>query len=351
MITKGTERVGTVVRQSCGMNATCIAYRSSEDADFQFENGVVKTHRQWRPFTKGKIRCVSRKEQSEEDSRTRIGTSRMQKCGMNLTCIAYRGVRDCDFQFEDGYIVTHREWQHFQNGSIDRYSADEKIAQKIGQTKIQKCGLSATCIAYHTYRDCDFRFEDGKEVKHLPWIKFERGVLPYDLRRGLARERVGMKKVQNSGLLATCIAYRSATDCDFQFEDGKLMQHRTWKEFENGAIRHCRRSEDSKERVGISCRQKNGLDAVCVEYHSATDLKVQFPDGKTVEHRAWRGFIQGTVAHPLLPSTRHSDDFYGYTVDRAFDDTHGNVYYRCVNNQTGEKSLQTLSELIPDSGQ
>lgn len=342
-------RVGTVIRQKCGMNAVCTAYRSSKDADFRFENGTVKLHRKWDDFVKRKIQCVSRVD-LEEGSNTRIGMSHMQKCGMNLTCIAYRGVRDCDFQFEDGHVVTHRSWQNFKVGSIARHTADEKTAQKIGQTKMQDCGMNATCITYRTYQDCDFRFEDGKAVEHVPWIKFERGQLPYDQRRSFETERVGQSRIQKCGMKLTCTAYRSATDCDFQFEDGRRMQHRTWKEFLNGAIRYYRRSEDPEVRAGRSFRQKNGLDAVCVEYHSATDITVRFPDGKAVEHRAWRGFIQGTVAHPFLPSTRHSDDFYGYTVDKAFDDTHGNIYYRCVNNQTGEKSLQTLSELIPDSG-
>lgn len=339
-------RVGTVVRQKCGMDAICTVYRSSKDADFRFENGTVKLHRQWDAFIKGKIQCVSRVDH-EEGSNTRIGMSHMQKCGMNLTCIAYRGVRDCDFQFEDGHVVTHRTWQHFKAGSIARHTVDEKTAQKIGQTKMQGCGMSATCIAYRTYQDCNFRFEDGKAVEHVPWIKFERGKLPYDPRRGFTKNRVGQSRIQKCGMKLTCTAYRSATDCDFQFEDGRLIQHRTWREFENGAIRYYRRSEDPKARIGMSVRQKNGLDAVCVEYHSSTDLAVRFPDGKTASHRTWNHFTHGAILHPLFTTYNGSSDFYGYTVAKAFTDESGNVYYRCINNKTGKKSIQTLSDLIP----
>ena len=339
-------RVGTVVRQKCGMDAICTVYRSSKDADFRFENGTVKLHRQWDAFIKGKIQCVSRVDH-EEGSNTRIGMSHMQKCGMNLTCIAYRGVRDCDFQFEDGHVVTHRTWQHFKAGSISRHTADEKTAQKIGQTKMQGCGMSATCIAYRTYQDCNFRFEDGKAVEHVPWIKFERGQLPYDQRRGFGTERVGQSRIQKCGMKLTCTAYRSATDCDFQFEDGRRMQHRTWKEFQNGAIRYYRRSEDPKARIDMSVRQKNGLDAVCVEYHSSTDLAVRFPDGKTASHRTWAHFTHGAILHPLFTTYNGSSDFYGYTVSRACEDASGKVFYRCVDNRTGEKSIRTLEELIP----
>ena len=281
-------RVGTVIRQKCGMNAVCTAYRSSKDADFRFENGTVKLHRKWDDFVKRKIQCVSRVD-LEEGSNTRIGMSHMQKCGMNLTCIAYRGVRDCDFQFEDGHVVTHRTWQNFTAGSIARHTADEKAAQKIGQTKMQGCGMNATCITYRTYQDCDFRFEDGRR-----------------------------------------------------------MQHRSWKEFQNGAIRYYRRSEDPEVRAGRSFRQKNGLDAVCVEYHSATDITVRFPDGKAVEHRSWINFVRGSIQHPLFTTYNGSSDFYGYTVAKAFTDESGNVYYRCTNNETGEKSIQTLEKLLPE---
>ena len=35
-----------------------------------------------------------------------IGKKVMQHCGMNATCIAYRGNKDIDIKFEDGTVVT-----------------------------------------------------------------------------------------------------------------------------------------------------------------------------------------------------------------------------------------------------
>ncbi len=39
-------------------------------------------------------------------------------CGMEATCIAYRGTHDIDVQFEDGTIVEHKSKVSFVRGQI-----------------------------------------------------------------------------------------------------------------------------------------------------------------------------------------------------------------------------------------
>ena len=41
-----------------------------------------------------------------------------------------------------------------------------------------------------------------------------------------------------NGLLATCVAYRSAVDIDIKFEDGTIVEHRTKAQLLNGGILH-----------------------------------------------------------------------------------------------------------------
>ena len=72
-----------------------------------------------------------------------------------------------------------------------------------------------------------------------------------------------------------------------------------------------------------------------------------FEDGKTASHRTWDHFTHGAILHPLFTTYNGSSDFYGYTVRRAFEDASDKVFYRCVDNRTGEKSIRTLEELIP----
>lgn len=42
----------------------------------------------------------------------------------------------------------------------------------------------------------------------------------------------------NNGFNATIIAYRNVTDIDVQFEDGTVVEHRTYQSFKLGKIRN-----------------------------------------------------------------------------------------------------------------
>ena len=339
-------RVGQKKMQNCGKMITCIAYRTATDCDFQFDDGKIMPHRRWDEFSRGAIAYVLKTDALEKNKKERVGVTIRQRSGLNLTCIAYRKTSDCDFQFDDGEIVTHRQWSAFTSGTISRTNPKEQKELRIGKRTRQTNGHTAECIAYRNSHDCDFRYEDGKEVQHMQWTAFIHGDLPYLTRKETAGTRVGQKKMQSCGKNITCIAYRGTNDCDFQFDDGKVLEHRSWTEFVRGALRYYSRDVLPSVRVGTAFIQSCGLSAVCIAYRGATDIDVSFPDGMIVAHRTWNGFKKGTINHPLFTSKTGSRDFYGHNVNKAFTDANGNVYYRCVDNKTGKKSIHTLLELI-----
>lgn len=339
-------RVGQKKMQNCGRMLTCIAYRTATDCDFQFEDGKIMPHRRWDEFSRGAIAYVIKTDTLNRNKEERVGVTIRQRSGLNLTCIAYRNTSDCDFQFEDGKVVKHRKWSAFTARTIGRTDQEES---RIGKKMEQANGHTAECIAYRGSHDCDFCYEDGHEIRSMQWTAFIHGELPYLTRKETAASRVGQKKMQNCGKMITCIAYRGTNDCDFQFDDGKILEHRSWTEFRRGALRYYSRDALSSVRVGAVILQSCGLSAVCIAYRGALDVDVRFPDGMTVTHRTWNGFRNGTINHPLFTSKTGSCNFYGYTVDRAFADMDGNVYYKCVDNETGEKSIRTLLKLIPST--
>ena len=49
-----------------------------------------------------------------------LGETRIMNCGMEATCIAYRGTHDIDVQFEDGTIVEHKSKVSFVRGQIGK---------------------------------------------------------------------------------------------------------------------------------------------------------------------------------------------------------------------------------------
>ena len=120
----------------------------------------------------------------------------------------------------------------------------------------------------------------------------------------LSEERLGAKKMMaRSGLMATCVEYRSSLDVDVLFEDGTLVRHRTWKDFEAGNIlrpEDNRRRKLMNERVGTSVKMANDQMATCIAYRNSDDIDVQFEDGTVVEHRTWKTFSRGRTRNPSL---------------------------------------------------
>ena len=104
---------------NCGLKATIIAYRKSDDIDVEFEDGTIVRHKKLDSLRKGVIGHprISKYDIIKKRASC-IGVSIMQKCGMVATCIAYRKADDIDVQFEDGTIVEHRYKLHFYNGSV-----------------------------------------------------------------------------------------------------------------------------------------------------------------------------------------------------------------------------------------
>ena len=269
----------------------------------------------------------------------RVGTIVRQASGMNAVCTEYRSATDITIRFEDGRIIKKRKWSKFVKGEI--------ISRiRVGHKQMQKCGLEAVCIAYRTYNDCDFRYSDGHIVKKISWSKFLQGNLPYTQNRAYKNLRIGQTRMQNCGKTVTCTAYRRARDCDFVFDDGKTLEHRSWIEFTRGALPYNTQGEKAVLRVGKSRMQNCGLPAVCIAYRGAQDADYEFPDGAVHTHRTWCAFAKGEILHPLFTSKIGSSDFHGYTVVKGFTDNTGKVYYRCTENKTGERSLRTLEELI-----
>lgn len=101
----------------------------------------------------------------------RLGETRMMNCGMEATIIRYGKYSDIDVRFEDGVIVEHKRYRAFENGNI----ANPNFNPRLGETKMMNCGMEATIIRYGGSADIDVRFEDGIVVEHREYREFEKG--------------------------------------------------------------------------------------------------------------------------------------------------------------------------------
>lgn len=108
MSEKKENRINEIRVMNNGMKATIIAYRKADDIDIQFEDKTIVTNKLYRNFLKGSIR----------NPNLHKGETNLMKCGQTAIITDYRRPKDIDIQFEDGTIVTHRQYDAFKAGVI-----------------------------------------------------------------------------------------------------------------------------------------------------------------------------------------------------------------------------------------
>jgi len=333
--------IGKTIIQHCGMSATCIAYRGTQDIDIKFDDGTIIEHRTKKDFVKGQIKhpnlnpstCLNEKVKmsngqmatciryrkaididiqfedgtivkTSKDCFLRgevknpnyyIGLTLKMKNGQMATIIRHGGYNDVDIQFEDGTIVEHKVLSKFKSGSIYNPNCNSFTKSSCeGLTIYQKCGMNATCIKYRSNRDIDVLFEDGTIVEHRQKNSFLLGNIKnpnYDQYSCLNETRT-----MKNGQSAKCVAYRKTSDLDVEFEDGTLIEHRTKGEFYSGGIDNPNYNRHSCK--GESKKMNNGQMATCIEYRSSDDIDIQFEDGTIVEHRTKESFSEGYATNP-----------------------------------------------------
>ena len=226
------KRIGMSLTMNCGMKATIIDYRNSQDIDVQFEDGTIVEHIAFARFKKGELK------KSIKDKR--IGMSLTMNCGMKATIIDYHNCSDINVQFEDGTVVKHRAFAQFKNKQI----ANPNILiirpnplkdKRKGMSLMMNCDMKATIIAYRNSQDIDIQFEDGIIVKHKAFDSFQKGKIA-NPNISIKDKRIGQSLMMSCGMKATIKAYRNCNDIDVQFEDGTIVKHKRIGNFRGGHI-------------------------------------------------------------------------------------------------------------------
>ncbi len=291
-------RVGETMTASNGMKMTIIAYRGAKDIDVQFEDGTIVTEKTYSCFRRGHIRVIPRAELSQH----RIGETKTASNGMKMTIIAYRGAKDIDVQFEDGTIVTGKTYSSFKEGEIAKISLEQYKKDKIGEKNIAKNGVLMKIIEWRNNNDIDIQFKDGTIVQHKSYKNFKDGNIkhPHIIVKKQIKNREGETNMSRTGEKMTIIAYRNARDIDVQFEDGIIVYNKQYNDFKNGCISKIRKTDYKTLRVGERNRATNGMLMEIIEYYKHDNITIRFEDGTVVRNKAYKCFQNGQVAHPLL---------------------------------------------------
>lgn len=166
----------------------------------------------------------------------RIGETNIANNGMKMTIIAYRKNKDIDIQFEDGTIVYNKSYDAFNKGLIKHPNIN--TINRTGETNIANNGMKMTIIAYRGVKDCDIQFEDKTIAYHKRYDKFKEGTISYPKKSQIKnpKQYIGKTGIANNGMKMTIINCSNAKDIDVQFENGIIYHNKEYYNFKRGRI-------------------------------------------------------------------------------------------------------------------
>ena len=273
----------------------------------------------------------------------RLGETRMMKCGMKATIIRYGSATDIDVRFEDGTVVKNRWYGNFKKGEIANPNIKTFTEVRLGETRMMNCGMEATIIRYGGATDIDVRFEDGAVAKNKAYGEFKKGGIAHP--STTAKARLGKTRMMSCGMKATIIRYENADDINICFEDGKVVEHKTYRAFKKGYIAHQNTNVSAEARLGEARKMSCGMEATIIRYEGATEIDVRFEDGTVVKHGVYGNFKKGEIAHESLSQKRGSKDFHGFVCKQGFIDE-DRTLYECICKHCGLEDVLTPQEMM-----
>ena len=171
---------------------------------------------------------------------------------------------------------------------------------RIGEVSFANNGMQMKIIAYRSCTDIDIQFEDGVVVEHKSYKKFKEGKIGYP--NFYLKNRVGLSIINKEGHRMTIIEYRGSSDIDVQFEDGTIVKNKKYCNFCNGAITKQKplkpRATKSKPSVGEEAVNIDGSKMRIINYRSSLDIDVQFDDGTVLYNKNYSSFKNGSLINP-----------------------------------------------------
>ena len=257
----------------------------------------------------------------------RTGETKIMNCGFNATIIEYINGDNITVQFEDGVVIKNREYKEFKHGAIKHPSLSKYFSNlRVGEERMMNCGLKAKIIQYDSADNITVQFEDGTIKSNKRYVEFKNGVLSNVLgRSNKLINRVGEVAVMNCGLKATIIKFKNTKNITVQFEDG-LLKKTNYGCFKKGTISHSEKATNIviAERIGEVKYMNNGLKAKIIKYNNKNDIDVEFEDGAVVQNRTYGEFLKRKIASPNL-SAKGISHFCGFTC-QVIIKSESNVY-------------------------
>ena len=164
-----------------------------------------------------------------------------------------------------------------------------------GETRIMLNGQRATIIVCRSCKDIDVQFEDGTILEHRSYGNFIKGKIKNP--NLIASQRIGEERKMTNGQIAKIVRYDSCSDVDLLFEDGTLVKSVFYASFKAGNVKNPN-CIHKKDLIGMRKLMKNGQYATLTEYFSSDNITVVFEDGTKVTEKGLGAFKHGYIHNP-----------------------------------------------------
>lgn len=291
----------------------------------------------------------------------RIGEKNINTKGHLMTIIAYRDANHIDIEFEDGTIVYNKKYEKFKDGLIKNPNLKNfKCSKRIGEQTLAINGMKMTIINYINYHNISVKFEDGTIVYNKQYSGFKKGTIKHPQINSIIdkqkNERLGKINKANNNQKMTIIEYRSSNNIDVQFEDGTIVNNKSYLSFLNGQIKNPNKKTTRKRetRLNETIIAKNGQKMTIIRYRNCKDLDVRFEDGIVVTNKSYKDFKNGSIKNPNVPVSHY---LYKNVKEKWINDSKLNISnglymtiidYISSNNitilfETGYKKIATVN--------
>lgn len=333
-------RVGEQNRAINGQMMTITEYNGINKLTIRFEDGTEVRNKSYKAFKTGEINNpnVNLLDYRKQAHKTlnREGETVKNTEGIRMTIIKYRGAHDIDVLFENNIVVRHKNYNHFKNGRI-------KCPNKFEN------GISIVEFAYRKndqyYYICEK--EEWGERKILPVQKIVEGTtndIAAKLDETEENEKskhdnhiygsiLGMEGVASNGMRIKCIKDNGAKDVSVEFEDGQIVEHQRRESFKRGHIRHPDKKNKSagkrlEQHIGEIFYDKFGRKMTIIEYHSNSNVTVEYEDGTRVYDKEYRIVKNGGDIYPKSLFGQKRRAINGLMMEVIRDESWHNLYVK-----------------------
>lgn len=269
--------------------------------------------------------------------------------GMTIKIIKCRNNHDLDIQFEDGAVTEHKSYDAFLRGKVRHPGASSYTSWRVGEVRTANNGQKITILRYRDATDIDVQFEDGTVVEHKSYGAFKRGQvvnpnIQYANGATSNHDKVGETRVAKNGQQMTIIAYRRYADIDVQFEDGVIIRSIGYNAFRRGEVRN-----PGVYEVHRAARIQSILSKDYIMHNGLHLTVTAYNHSKSVNIRFETGFSRKDVSFDAVKDGMVKHDL-PYQMDNIRIESPAYVYngvgnFFCRCNKCGKRDIMSIQEI------